>query len=166
MKKHDKIQDMASKPVKPKPTKKAAQIRKVKPPAHVIPTVTRHVCPPHCACCQQTAQRGADLIRRDGWTCEKHPGLEWPHDDCAGPGMPWVVEGKAEILALKAESYALGFNDGEEVQVAFTIRDCTRIIAARRQRLVEKIMFTMCSPRLNARIKECDEITKLLEGEN
>ncbi len=20
--------------------------------------------------------------------CEAHPTLEWPHDDCAGPGMP------------------------------------------------------------------------------
>ena len=20
--------------------------------------------------------------------CEAHPWLEWPHDDCAGPGMP------------------------------------------------------------------------------
>lgn len=22
-----------------------------------------------------------------GWVCEQHPHLEWPHDDCAGPGM-------------------------------------------------------------------------------
>ena len=22
-----------------------------------------------------------------GWACEQHPGLEWPHGDCAGPGM-------------------------------------------------------------------------------
>lgn len=22
-----------------------------------------------------------------GWVCEQHPDLEWPHDDCAGPGM-------------------------------------------------------------------------------
>jgi hypothetical protein len=21
------------------------------------------------------------------WICEQHPWLEWPHDDCAGPGM-------------------------------------------------------------------------------
>ena len=25
---------------------------------------------------------------RDGWVCEQHPGRGWPHDDCAGPGMP------------------------------------------------------------------------------
>ena len=24
----------------------------------------------------------------DGWICEKHPSLGWPHDDCIGPGMP------------------------------------------------------------------------------
>ena len=24
----------------------------------------------------------------EGWTCEAHPGTPWPHDDCAGPGMP------------------------------------------------------------------------------
>lgn len=23
-----------------------------------------------------------------GWTCEKHPGVPWPHGDCAGPGTP------------------------------------------------------------------------------
>lgn len=22
-----------------------------------------------------------------GWVCEQHPNLEWPHDDCAGPGI-------------------------------------------------------------------------------
>ena len=22
-----------------------------------------------------------------GWVCEQHPEMEWPHDDCAGPGM-------------------------------------------------------------------------------
>ena len=22
-----------------------------------------------------------------GWVCEQHPDREWPHDDCAGPGM-------------------------------------------------------------------------------
>lgn len=29
--------------------------------------------------------------------CERHPGQEWPHNDCAGPGMPWVLEGKSLI---------------------------------------------------------------------
>lgn len=24
----------------------------------------------------------------EGWVCEAHPWLGWPHDDCAGPGMP------------------------------------------------------------------------------
>ena len=33
-----------------------------------------------------------DLIGRDGWMCETHPGRYWPHDDCAGPGMPWSIE--------------------------------------------------------------------------
>jgi hypothetical protein len=23
-----------------------------------------------------------------GWLCEQHPAEGWPHDDCAGPGMP------------------------------------------------------------------------------
>ncbi len=46
-------------------------------------------------------ERQNDLIRRDGWMCEQHPGTEWPHDDCAGPGMPWIVEGKQAIVALR-----------------------------------------------------------------
>lgn len=42
------------------------------------------------------------LIERDGWMCEAHPGQSWPHDDCAGPGMPWSIEGRASIeRALK-----------------------------------------------------------------
>jgi hypothetical protein len=24
----------------------------------------------------------------EGWLCEQHPERAWPHDDCAGPGMP------------------------------------------------------------------------------
>ena len=24
----------------------------------------------------------------DGWVCEAHPELAWPHGDCLGPGMP------------------------------------------------------------------------------
>lgn len=30
----------------------------------------------------------AEVGRLGGWVCEQHPHLEWPHDDCAGPGMP------------------------------------------------------------------------------
>ena len=29
--------------------------------------------------------------------CEKHPGWEWPHDACAGPGMPWSIQGRTLI---------------------------------------------------------------------
>ena len=24
----------------------------------------------------------------EGWVCEAHPDLGWPHGDCPGPGMP------------------------------------------------------------------------------
>jgi hypothetical protein len=24
----------------------------------------------------------------EGWICEQHPDRGWPHEDCAGPGMP------------------------------------------------------------------------------
>jgi hypothetical protein len=26
--------------------------------------------------------------RDEGWVCEEHPALAWPHYDCAGPGIP------------------------------------------------------------------------------
>ena len=42
----------------------------------------------------------ATLIARNGWMCEQHPGRPWPHDDCAGPGMPWMIEGRAAIEAV------------------------------------------------------------------
>jgi hypothetical protein len=27
----------------------------------------------------------------NGWLCEQHPDRGWPHDDCAGPGMPCLI---------------------------------------------------------------------------
>lgn len=33
-------------------------------------------------------RRPAEGFRPIDMTCEKHPWLEWPHDDCAGPGIP------------------------------------------------------------------------------
>lgn len=48
-----------------------------------------------------THERDAKLIARDGWMCEQHPGMEWPHDGCAGPGQAWIVEGKEAICTLK-----------------------------------------------------------------
>jgi len=35
-------------------------------------------------------------------TCEKHPWLTWPHDDCAGPGMP--VSASLKLLRDYQES--------------------------------------------------------------
>lgn len=32
------------------------------------------------------------LSTLEAWACEAHPTLEWPHGDCAGPGMPMKVE--------------------------------------------------------------------------
>jgi hypothetical protein len=32
--------------------------------------------------------RQTEGFRAIDMTCEKHPWLEWPHDDCAGPGTP------------------------------------------------------------------------------
>lgn len=46
----------------------------------------------------------AKLIERDGLMCETHPGTAWPHDDCAGPGMPWMIEGKDVILGLAGKN--------------------------------------------------------------
>lgn len=38
--------------------------------------------------------------------CEAHPGREWPHDECPGPGMPWVVSGRTLIEEMLAEARA------------------------------------------------------------
>lgn len=61
----------------------------------------------HCPCCQAESQRGADLIMLHSLMCEEHPGTEWPHDDCIGPGMPWQISGKDEILKLKETTRAV-----------------------------------------------------------
>lgn len=52
---------------------------------------------------QWTHERDAELIRRDGMMCEQHPGKEFPHDDCAGPGQAWAVEGKDAIRSILSE---------------------------------------------------------------
>lgn len=46
-----------------------------------------------------------------GWICEQHPDRTWPHDNCAGPGMPCVCNPKAnvewsQIIATAKDSYA------------------------------------------------------------
>ena len=46
--------------------------------------------------------------------CEKHPGREWPHDDCVGPGMPWVISGRtliAEVLLPHASNCPVWVNE-------------------------------------------------------
>lgn len=47
-------------------------------------------------------ERSARILREDGepMMCEEHVGEEWPHGDCAGPGMPWIVEGRDQVQAL------------------------------------------------------------------
>lgn len=58
---------------------------------------------------QYVHERQAELIRRDGLMCERHPGKEFEHDpECAGPGMAWAVEGKAEIESLAAQPQPAG----------------------------------------------------------
>lgn len=37
--------------------------------------------PPHL-------KRLEDVYDLEDMTCEAHPGTKWPHDDCAGPGIP------------------------------------------------------------------------------
>ena len=40
----------------------------------------------------------ADCVACKGerWICEQHPAREWPHDDCAGPGMPCACNPRGE----------------------------------------------------------------------
>ena len=36
--------------------------------------------------------------------CEQHPTKPWPHDDCAGPGMPW--QAGLDLLARSEQELA------------------------------------------------------------
>ena len=50
-----------------------------------------HSCQSPCPVCQDTPRATAPEITEANHTdmiCEGHPWLEWPHDDCAGPGCP------------------------------------------------------------------------------
>ena len=56
--------------------------------------------------------------------CETHPGREWPHGDCPGPGMPWVISGRTLIEeTLYANRHDEGQNDTRHQMVKGT---CTR----------------------------------------
>lgn len=43
------------------------------------------------------ALSGHPQLHADGWICEQHPELAWPHDDCAGPGMPQETQVRALV---------------------------------------------------------------------
>lgn len=48
-----------------------------------------------------TADLNTVFLAADGsMMCESHPGHEWPHDDCAGPGMPWIIQGRTLIESV------------------------------------------------------------------
>jgi hypothetical protein len=49
---------------------------------------------------QWTHERDTELLARDGLMCEAHPGTVWPHGACAGPAMPWKIEGREKIIRL------------------------------------------------------------------
>ncbi len=68
--------------------------------ARIRNETTGNTAAPDAPAPQSEAEHQAALIRRDGFMCERHPGLEFEHDtECAGPGMPWVIEGREEIAA-------------------------------------------------------------------
>ncbi len=46
------------------------------------------------------------------WICEQHPNLVWPHDDCAGPGMP-ASNAEPEAHLAKSRPFATKVKDLE-----------------------------------------------------
>jgi len=57
-----------------------------------------------------TADADMMFLAADGsMMCEAHPGHEWPHDDCVGPGTPWVLSGRTlieEVLTAERQARA------------------------------------------------------------
>ena len=52
--------------------------------------------------------------------CERHPWLEWPHDDCAGPGCPPAA---AMVLMRRRErSLQIGMLSRDTAIVALRVR--------------------------------------------
>ena len=43
-------------------------------------------------------------IQPPDMVCEQHPWSEWPHDDCAGPGMPGTAQYEALVYLAKLAS--------------------------------------------------------------
>lgn len=48
----------------------------------ILPTIEEALGPPNVECPVCSTGEMA------GWCCEAHPSEPFPHDDCAGPGMP------------------------------------------------------------------------------
>lgn len=46
------------------------------------------------------------------FTCEQHPGMQWPHDRCGGPGVPCLVCNDGERPEMPPDFHSL--IDGEE----------------------------------------------------
>jgi hypothetical protein len=42
------------------------------------------------------ARSPVDRFFEGDMECEEHPGVAWPHDNCAGPGMPWTTKAPTE----------------------------------------------------------------------
>jgi hypothetical protein len=69
--------------------------------------------------------------------CEKHPGQEWTQCagglDCAGPGMPWILEGRTLIEEVAAPRAAPVKEeaDSDWQDIATAPKDGTRVLAWR-----------------------------------
>jgi hypothetical protein len=59
-----------------------------------------------------------------GWICEAHPMIAWPHEDCAGPGVQCSNAVLESRLCLVERSRSASARSGDEI-IASTRRDRT-----------------------------------------
>jgi len=98
---------------------------------------------------QDGAQRSIVDVAGD-LICEAHPWLEWPHDDCAGPGMPMrnaldlLAQARREVEAAKAltESWKVHAN-AVQGNLELHAKEITGL-RKERDRLAEGIAHHVC----------------------
>lgn len=58
-------------------------------------------------------------IQPPDMVCEQHPWSEWPHDDCAGPGMPETAQYEALVYLAKLASARVPDETGWLIESTF-----------------------------------------------
>lgn len=59
--------------------------------------------------------------------CEQHPWLEWPHDDCSGPGCPPAAAASILLFRMRQLELKLRVREATIVELFYALKKKTRV---------------------------------------